>query len=67
MTKEQVKASYPTHFANREQMIEGLVMLQNNKEFCNQDIMTITGFMKDDNEVWKHYVRCYRQILNNAA
>lgn len=45
----------------RAMLIEWLLEVQNHKMFANQDIMTITGFMKDTQQVWDHYIRCLKQ------
>jgi hypothetical protein len=50
----------------RADVIKKLLEVQNNKFFANQDIMTITGFMKTTTEVLHHLMSCKRQIENAA-
>lgn len=42
---------------NRQEMIQRLIKVQNHPLFQNQDILTITGFMNDD-QVRRHVVDC---------
>jgi hypothetical protein len=47
-------------------VIEWLLEVQNHPMFANQDIMTITGFMKDTQEVYDHFIRCLKQTKKAA-
>jgi hypothetical protein len=45
----------------RKDLIKALTSIQNHREFANQDILTITGMM-DDEEVCRHLEACMRRI-----